>query len=107
MADDASWVTLKNSSQFLTGWMDILCDIAPDSGAYMSKADLLQPNLQQAFYGANYNQLYGMRVGLFFALTAVGALDWEVQVKCPACGITIDVMSSFLLALLLYKAISK
>ncbi|KKK22284.1 FAD binding domain protein [Aspergillus ochraceoroseus] len=85
---DASWETVHNSSLYVTSWMDVLRDIAPDSGAYMSEADLLEPNLQEAFYGSNYAKLYAMKqmydpTGLFFALTAVGAEDWEVQVTDP------------------------
>ncbi|GIK00952.1 hypothetical protein Aspvir_004982 [Aspergillus viridinutans] len=85
---DASWETVKDKSLFVTSWMDVLRDIAPDSGAYMSEADLVEPNLQEAFYGANYDRLYSLKQrydpwGLFFALTAVGAEDWEVQVTDP------------------------
>lgn len=68
--------------------MDALREIAPDSGAYMSEADLLEPDLQQAFYGEHYPQLYALKqwydpTGVFFALTAVGAEDWEVRVVEP------------------------
>ncbi|QMW39125.1 hypothetical protein G4B11_002405 [Aspergillus flavus] len=60
----------------------------PQSGAYMSEADLIEPNLQEAFYGANYPALYALKqkydpTGLFFALTAVGAEDWEVRTTDP------------------------
>lgn len=49
----------------------------------MSEADLIEPNLQQAFYGSNYPRLYRLKEkydpsGVFFALTAVGSEDWEV-----------------------------
>ncbi|GIC90307.1 FAD-binding oxidoreductase [Aspergillus udagawae] len=85
---DASWETVKDKSLFVTSWMDVLRNIAPDSGAYMSEGDLLEPNQQEAFYGAHYDRLYSLKQrydpwGLFFALTAVGAEDWEVQVTDP------------------------
>ncbi|KAJ5980482.1 CAZyme family AA7 [Penicillium waksmanii] len=79
---------IKSSSLFVTKWMDVLREIAPDSGAYMSEADLLEPKLQEAFYGTNYSSLYALKqkhdpTSLFFALTAVGAEDWEVQTVDP------------------------
>jgi hypothetical protein len=82
---DASWDTIESTSLFVTNWMDVLCKIAPDSGAYTSEGDLLEPNQQQAFYGSNYARLYALKQkynprGLFYALTAVGSEDWEVQV---------------------------
>ncbi|GFF78934.1 6-hydroxy-D-nicotine oxidase [Aspergillus udagawae] len=85
---DASWETVKDKSLFVTSWMEVLRNIAPDSGAYMSEGDLLEPNQQEAFYGAHYDRLYSLKQrydpwGLFFALTAVGAEDWEVQVTDP------------------------
>ncbi|CAK43437.1 restculine oxidase precursor [Aspergillus niger] len=84
----SSWETVYNSSLFVTDWMDALREISPDSGAYMNEGDLLEPNFQQAFYGANYPRLYELKqkydpTGLFFALTAVGSEDWEVQVTDP------------------------
>ncbi|KAJ5804104.1 CAZyme family AA7 [Penicillium psychrosexuale] len=84
----SSWDVVESSSRFVTEWMDVLREIAPDSGAYMSEADLVEPNLQDAFYGVNYPRLYALKqkydpTGLFFALTAVGAEDWEVQTLDP------------------------
>ncbi|KAE8415272.1 hypothetical protein BDV36DRAFT_311144 [Aspergillus pseudocaelatus] len=86
--NNATWETVHNASLAVTSWMDVLRDIAPESGAYMSEADLLEPNLQEAFYGVNYLALYALKqkydpTGLFFALTAVGAEDWEVRTTDP------------------------
>ncbi|KAL3478334.1 hypothetical protein BJX99DRAFT_224640 [Aspergillus californicus] len=85
---DASWETIYNASISVTSWMDVMRDIAPDSGSYMSEGDLIEPDLQQAFYGENYDRLYQLKqeydpTGLFFALTAVGAEDWEVRTEDP------------------------
>lgn len=84
----SGWEVIHNSSLYLTRWMDLLRDIAPNSGAYMSEGDFLEPNLQEAFYGTNYARLYELKqcydpTGVFFALTGVGAEDWEVQVTDP------------------------
>jgi hypothetical protein len=84
----SSWEVIHDSSLYVTQWMDLLREIAPDSGAYMSEADPLELNLQEAFYGTNYPRLYELKqridpTGLFFALTGVGAEDWEVQVTDP------------------------
>ncbi|PYH42964.1 FAD-binding domain-containing protein [Aspergillus saccharolyticus JOP 1030-1] len=56
----------------------------PDSGAYMSEADIQEPDFQQAFYGDFYTRLYALKqrwdpAGLFYAPTAVGSEDWEVR----------------------------
>ncbi|PYH91117.1 oxidoreductase [Aspergillus ellipticus CBS 707.79] len=84
----SSWDTVYDWTLFVTEWMDVMRGIAPDSGAYMSEGDLLEPNLQEAFYGSNYPRLYELKqqydpTGLFFALTAVGAEGWEVQTTDP------------------------
>lgn len=53
----------------------------PESGAYMSEADVLEPNFQQAFYGTNYDRLYALKeqydpLSVFWAPTAVGSENW-------------------------------
>jgi hypothetical protein len=84
----STWETIHDVSLYVTNWMDVVREIAPNSGAYMSEAHLIEPNLQEAFYSTNYPRLYVLKqkydpTGVFFALTAVGAEDWEVQVTDP------------------------
>jgi len=84
----ADWATIKNETLFVTNYTDVLRTLAPDSGCYLSEADFLEPDLQKAFYGVNYPRLYDLKqaydpTGLFFAITAVGAEDWEVRVEDP------------------------
>ncbi|GAQ04725.1 hypothetical protein ALT_2046 [Aspergillus lentulus] len=73
--------TMKYFSNNVLGQWRATC---PDAGAYMSEADILEPNFQQAFYGENYAQLYTLKqrydpFGLFYAPTAVGSEDWTVE----------------------------
>ncbi|EED18847.1 conserved hypothetical protein [Talaromyces stipitatus ATCC 10500] len=84
----ADWAIIQNQTLFVTNYTSVLRTLAPDSGCYLSEADFLEPNLQDAFYGVNYPQLYELKktydpTSLFFALTAVGSEDWEVQVEDP------------------------
>lgn len=60
--------------------MDILREIAPDSGAYTSEACFLELNFQETLYGSHYARLYELKPrcgpkGVFFALTGVGGGD--------------------------------
>lgn len=59
-------------------------DVSPGAGAYMGEADPAEPNWQNAFYGEHYPRLLSIKKkwdpwGLFWAKTAVGSEDWEVQ----------------------------
>ncbi|KAJ5772240.1 hypothetical protein N7520_002769 [Penicillium odoratum] len=58
--------------------------VCPESGAYMSESDILEPNFQQAFYGTNYDRLCKLKqrydpAFLFYAPTGVGSEKWEVR----------------------------
>jgi hypothetical protein len=69
--------TMKYFSNNVLGQWRATC---PDAGAYMSEADILEPNFQQAFYGENYPRLYTLKqrydpFGLLYAPTAVGSED--------------------------------
>ena len=65
-------------------WMGEWRATCPEAGAYMSEADILEPNFQQSFYGtSNYNRLYALKQkldpwGLFYAPTGVGSEDWYI-----------------------------
>ncbi|KXJ87473.1 FAD binding domain protein [Microdochium bolleyi] len=59
-------------------------DVSPGAGAYMSEADIMEPNFQQAFYGTKYQKLYQLKqrydpFGVFYAPTGVGSEDWKIQ----------------------------
>ncbi|EFX03801.1 FAD-binding domain containing protein [Grosmannia clavigera kw1407] len=65
-------------------WMQRWRDVSPTAGAYMSEADILEPNFQQAFYGTDhYVRLYALKQaldpwGLFYAPTGVGSENWYI-----------------------------
>jgi hypothetical protein len=63
-------------------------EIAPPSengGSYLNEADVMEPDWQASFYGAeNYQKLLEIKRkwdprGLFYATTGVGSEDWEVR----------------------------
>ncbi|KAI5307691.1 hypothetical protein KEM55_007663 [Ascosphaera atra] len=58
--------------------------VTPGGGAYMSEAQILEPNFQQSFFGSNYKRLYQLKQkydpqGVLYAPTAVGSEDWTVN----------------------------
>jgi hypothetical protein len=60
------------------------------SGAYMSEADFRNPNWKQEFYGVNWNKLSEVKnnwdpESLFYATTAVGSDQWEVDADGRLC----------------------
>lgn len=71
------------SKQLMQPWRDA----APNDkggGAYASEGDVTEPDFRAAFYGDKYQRLYGIKQrydagGVFYAVTAVGSEDWEVQ----------------------------
>ena len=45
----------------VTSWTGVLRSLFPDSGAYWSESDYLEPNWQQSFWGANYPRLQAIK----------------------------------------------
>ncbi|KAI8272682.1 FAD-linked oxidoreductase ZEB1 [Colletotrichum sp. SAR 10_98] len=69
----------KNLVDQLQPWRDA----SPGAGTYLNEADINEPDLQQAYYGSNYDYLYQLKQkydpwGVLYAATAVGAEDWYI-----------------------------
>ncbi|BAE63431.1 unnamed protein product [Aspergillus oryzae RIB40] len=87
----ASWTANSTNTQilnqmehFANNVLGIWRKTCPEAGAYMSEANILEPNFQQSFYGSNYERLYQLKQkydpsGLFYAPTGVGSEDWTVK----------------------------
>jgi hypothetical protein len=74
---------IAQSERLTTDWIAGWRRVSPGAGAYMSEADINEPDFQQAFYGDNYARLYKLKqqydpTGLFYAPTAVGSEDWYI-----------------------------
>ena len=89
-APDASDATIAANAKILTtDWMKRWRDASPGAGAYMSEADINEPDFQQSFYGAEfYKRLLKLKkkvdpTGLFYAPTAVGSEEWYVTGQLP------------------------
>ncbi|EEA26652.1 hypothetical protein TMatcc_005071 [Talaromyces marneffei ATCC 18224] len=84
-APTATNAEILSSMNFLTNTiLGAWRKTCPNSGAYMSESDILEPNFQQAFYGSNYARLYSLKqkydpFGVLYAPTAVGSEDWTVS----------------------------
>ncbi|KUJ18747.1 FAD-binding domain-containing protein [Mollisia scopiformis] len=80
----ANDTTIVEASETLTyDWMQKWRDVSPNAGAYMSEADISEPNFQQAFYGTNYDRLYALKQqydpkSLFYTPTGVGSENWYI-----------------------------
>ena len=62
----------------------VLRDAVPGAGSYISETDYFNPNWRQAFWGANYPRLRGVKTkydptGLFFVHHGVGSEDWSAD----------------------------
>ena len=68
----------------LNGYMDALRVATPGGGAYFNEADILEPNWQTSFFGANYDKLVRVKRErdpwhVFWAPTTPGSEAWAVQ----------------------------
>ncbi|RAK94981.1 FAD-dependent oxidoreductase [Aspergillus ibericus CBS 121593] len=83
-ASNTSDATILQDMKYFT--YDILGEwrrTCPEAGAYMSEADVMEPNFQRAFYGSYYDRLYALKqrydpTGLFYSPTAVSSENWQV-----------------------------
>ncbi len=71
-------------TQFSRVDMQPLRDATLGSGSYMNEADRIEPDFQQAFYGANYDRLLKIKRqfdpwDVLWAATAVGSDRWDVK----------------------------
>lgn len=72
------------------GWMDMLRELAPDSGTYMNEADVYEVDFQKSFYGDKYPRLLAIKDkydphALFYATTGVGSERWQPQKDGRLC----------------------
>ncbi|KAK1751385.1 FAD/FMN-containing isoamyl alcohol oxidase-like protein MreA [Echria macrotheca] len=68
----------------LSGYVDYLRNATVGSGSYVNEADVLEPDWQRSFYGANYETLLQHKTfrdpwDLFWAPGAVGSEAWTVR----------------------------
>lgn len=80
---ESSAQEIADANRQLVEWMQPWREASPGAGAYVNEADINEPDWQQAFYGANYDYLYGLKQrydpwGVLYAPTAVGSEDWYV-----------------------------
>ncbi|KAJ6031367.1 FAD linked oxidase N-terminal [Penicillium herquei] len=87
----SSWDTSYTTAEINSTMYDLTYNVldtwratCPESGAYMSESDILEPNFQQAFYGSNYPRLFKLKQlydpeGVFYAPTGVGSEYWNVE----------------------------
>ncbi|KAI1309297.1 FAD binding domain-containing protein [Xylaria venustula] len=89
--DAVTW-TKDLSTELIRYWSSVLTfdwgpywrSVSPDSGAYLSESDYIEPNFQQSFWGDNYERLYQLKKKLdpwdvFYAQNAVGSEDFEMS----------------------------
>ena len=78
--EEIAAASLKLTNDWQAAWRAT----CPDAGAYMSEADVIEPNFQQSFFGTEtYARLYSIKQqvdpwGLFYGPNNVGSEDWYI-----------------------------
>lgn len=72
------------SDNVTTVWGDSWKQVSGGAGAYCSESDYIEPDWQEAFWGANYPRLAEIKraydpYGLFWVQNGVGSEGWAVQ----------------------------
>jgi FAD/FMN-containing dehydrogenase len=80
-ADDASGA---KDARAVDAAMRALAKVAPNAGSYVSESNYFNPRWAQAFWGANYARLRGVKAkvdpdGLFFVHHGVGSENWSAD----------------------------
>ncbi|KAI1175905.1 FAD binding domain-containing protein [Nemania sp. FL0916] len=65
-------------------WGPLWRSVSPNSGAYMSESDYIEPDFQHSFWGDKYERLYKLKKALdpwnvFYAQNAVGSEDFQMS----------------------------
>ncbi|EFJ13140.1 hypothetical protein SELMODRAFT_424934 [Selaginella moellendorffii] len=74
-SDGASAEEMQAKFNAITETTDMFRAVAPDTGAYVNKADVNEPNWQASFFGSNYKRLLQMKM----------IIDPEHQLACHHC----------------------
>lgn len=87
-SQDATPEDIAAASKQLTETVGTWHAASPGAGAYMSEANINEPDFQQSFYGSNYERLYKLKQkydpwSLLYAPTAVGSEDWYITGQIP------------------------
>lgn len=74
----------KRRHDRLQGYMDLWKAVTPGGGSYHNEGDSQERDWKQAFYGANYGRLEGVKrrwdpEGVFWAVSTVGSDKWELR----------------------------
>lgn len=74
----------RKAKELSDNMIEPLREVSPNGGAYLNEAAVVEPNWQQAFWGANYPKLLSIKkkwdpTGLFYVHHGVGTEDWTIK----------------------------